>query len=229
MLELFLVMFAAAVQTAGQDVAVAPAPAVNPAPTEDSAAAANAPPAFLAPAARAEEPAPVFLAPAAGGGAASDAPPAFLAPQPAAKAEAPPVFLAPAAQAPAAGLVAEPQVPSGRFTTAIEVKPIMSATKGNWIAIRQYDGKDYLYVTQIWSWRCGLAQMRFGVNGAPLQVWPLPPCHEEYSTPNAIIETDGNPMLTYPPGTIATVEIELTYDDLTTERAQFSRASVLMP
>ncbi|TDE41237.1 hypothetical protein E1B25_00645 [Antarcticimicrobium sediminis] len=125
--------------------------------------------------------------------------------------------------------MAEPQIPSGRYTTAIEIKPILSATKANWIAVRQYEGLDYLYVTQIWSWRCGLVQMRFGVNGGPLQVWPLPACHEEFSTPNAILESDGNPMLIYPPGSIGTVDIELTYDDLSTERAQFSRASVLMP
>ncbi|MDX2485662.1 MAG: hypothetical protein QNK42_18620 [Pseudodonghicola sp.] len=239
MLELFLVMFAVTVQSAGQEVArnaaVVPqapaarviAPVTNPVanPVQETA---SAPPAFLAPAGKAEQAAvaaPVFLAPSTAGATGGDAPPAFLAPKPTAQAEAAPVFLAPSGPQ----LMAEPQIPSGRYTTAIEVKPILSATKANWIAVRQYEGLDYLYVTQIWSWRCGLVQMRFGVNGGPLQVWPLPACHEEFATPNAILEGDGNPMQVYPPGSIGTVDIELTFDDLSTDRAQFSRASVLMP
>lgn len=233
MLEVFLVMFAVAVRSAeGEAQAAAPPPAVSAPAQEAVQEAGEAPPSFLAPAGTATEEAaaaeapPAFLAPSTGGAAAdSEAPPVFLAPQPAAQAEAPPAFLAPSGPA----LVAEPQVPSGKFTTATEVKPIMAATKPNWIAVRLYEGTDYLYVTQIWSWRCGLVQMRVGVNGGPLEVWPLPPCHEEYSTPNAVLEGDGNPLRTYPPNTIATVDVEITFDDLSTDRAQFTRSSVLIP
>lgn len=241
MLELFLVMFAVAVQSAEGDKMAAVPPAAVTAPVEAveqaveqtvDQAAGEAPPSFLAPAATATaeaaaaEAPPAFLSPGAGTQTApAEAPPVFLAPQPAAQAEAPPTFLAPAGST----LVAEPQVPSGKFTTATEVKPILAATKPNWIAIRLYEGIDYLYVTQIWSWRCGLVQLRVGVNGGPLEVWPLPPCHEEYSTPNAVLEGDGNPLRTYPPNSIATVDVEVTFDDLSTDRAQFTRSSVLMP
>ncbi len=233
MLELFLVMFAVAVQSAeGEEMAAVPPSAVT-APVEAvEQEVTEAPPTFLAPAATATEEAtageapPAFLSPGAGTDTAqAEAAPVFLAPQPAAQAEAPPTFLAPSGPT----LVAEPQVPSGKFTTATEVKPILAATKANWIAIRLYEGVDYLYVTQIWSWRCGLVQMRVGVNGGPLEVWPLPACHEEYATPNAVLEGDGNPLRMYPPNSIATVDVEVTFDDLSTDHAQFTRSSVLMP
>lgn len=152
---------------------------------------------------------------------AAAAPPAFLAPE---EAPAPPAFLAPAPQ-----LVAEPQVPSGKFTTATEVRPILAATRANWIAVREYDGQDLLYVTQLWSWRCGLVQMRIGVNGAPPEPWPLPPCREDQPAPNMILEEDGLPFRSYAPGSVAVVDVILTFDDLSEEQARFERQAVLMP
>ncbi|MCU9839748.1 hypothetical protein OEZ49_18395 [Ruegeria sp. WL0004] len=158
--------------------------------------------------------------------AAAEAPaaPAFLTQAPSAEAPAAPVFLSPAPQ-----LVAEPQVPSGKFTTATEVKPILNATRGNWVALRDYDGQDLLYVTHLWSWRCGLAQMTVAINGAAPEVWPLPPCHAETAAPNAIIESDGLPFRSFPSGSVAQIEVELIYDDLSADSASFARAQVLMP
>lgn len=229
MLQLFLFIFAAAVQAAAPDRQTAVAPDPAPPAVAAPAEAQPAPPAFLAPAAGPVAQAapaaapPAFLTPAAPPAAA--APPAFLAPSPQPAAEAPPAFLAPAPN----GLQAEPQTPSGRFTTATEIRPIMAATRANWVALRDYDGKDLLYVTQIWSWRCGMARLRIGINGGPLQLWPLPPCHDDTAAPNAITDSDGLPYAEFPAGAVGSIEVEITYDDLTTETAQFSRASVLMP
>lgn len=127
------------------------------------------------------------------------------------------------------GFVAEPQVPSGKFTTATEVKPILEMTTGNWVAIRDYDGQDLLYVTHIWSWRCGLLRMRYALNDEPLQDLPLPPCHEETGAPNAIIDSDGLPYLSFAQGSISSVRVELLLDDLSTLEASFSRSDILMP
>lgn len=124
---------------------------------------------------------------------------------------------------------AEPQIATGKFTTATEVRPILEATKGNWVALRDYNGQDWLYVTHIWSWRCGLHQMRYSINGGPMQVWPLPPCHEGTAAPNAIIESDGLPATTFASGAVQSIEVELLLDDLSTATAQYIRADVLMP
>lgn len=137
---------------------------------------------------------------------------------------APPVFLTPETQ-----LVAEPQEPTGRFTTAVEVKPILIATRGNWVAVREYDGQDLLYVTHLWSWRCGLVEMRVGVNGAAPEVWPLPECHTDQPAPNAITENDGLPYRSYALGSVQAIEINLTFDDLTKESASFERQAVKIP
>jgi len=144
---------------------------------------------------------------------------------------APPSPAEPAAPASPASpaYVAEPQVPSGRFTTAVEVKPILTATKNVWVAVREYDGKDLVYVTQILSWRCGLVGMSLSINGGTPEIWDLPPCHEDTAAPNAIMPEDGLPYRAYPLGSVQTVTIGLTYDDLTTDAATYQRSQILMP
>lgn len=128
-----------------------------------------------------------------------------------------------------AGLVAEPQTPSGKFTTATEIKPILNATKGNWVAVREYDGQDLLYVTHLWGWRCGLSAMAISLNDEPMQNWPLPACHMKYSTPNAVLEEDGLPYLKLKLGSVRKITIQIVYDDLSMDVATFERGNVLIP
>lgn len=128
-----------------------------------------------------------------------------------------------------ATLEAEPQVATGRFTTALEVKPILTATRANWLAVREFNGQDLVYTTHLWSWRCGLLEMKVSVNGGPMEHWPLPVCHEETAAPNAITEADGLPYRAFPQGSVQSLAVEITYDDLTTDRAELTRSQVLMP
>jgi hypothetical protein len=125
--------------------------------------------------------------------------------------------------------VAEQQVPTGRFTTAVEVKPILNATRGNWIAVREFNGQDLVYVTHLWSWRCGLVAMKFAINGGELQEWPLPKCHDDTNAPNAILQDDGLPYREFPLGSVETVSVELIFDDLSTDGATFNRAGAMIP
>lgn len=118
---------------------------------------------------------------------------------------------------------------TGRFLTALEVKPILTATRANWVAVRVREGQDLVYLTHLWSWRCGLVAIRGAVNGAALRHWPLPACHAESVQPNAILDGDGMPYLTYPLKSVETVTIEVIYDDLSTEAATYDRVGVLIP
>ena len=130
---------------------------------------------------------------------------------------------------PDAEYVAEDQTPSGKFLTATEVKPILGMTRASWIAVREYDGQDLLYVTHLLSWRCGLHEIRYAVNGGPMQVWPMPPCLTDTAAPNAIRTEDGLPFVSFALGSVESVQVELLYDDLSRDSAEFARAQVLMP
>lgn len=124
---------------------------------------------------------------------------------------------------------AAPEVPTGKFTTTAEVKPIFEMTRANWIAVREFDGKDLIYVTQIWSWRCGLSEMHIQINGGGFANWPLPPCHMQYAQPSVILDEDGQPYATRALGSVQSVDIRLVYKDGTTDTQNFQRGNVLIP
>lgn len=128
------------------------------------------------------------------------------------------------------GLAAEDQTPSGKFTTAAEVKPILEVTKGNWAAVREYDGQDLVYFTHILSWRCGLIAAKFSINGSPLQELQMPDCHMKFQQPNALI--DNEPLLSfrrYELGSVQSVRIDILLDDLSTASVTLLRDNILIP
>lgn len=128
-----------------------------------------------------------------------------------------------------AELVAEDQTPTGKFTTATEVKPILSATQGSWIAVREWQGQDLVYVSHIWAWRCGLVQLEIAVNDAPFDVWPLPACHTDTALPNGITDTDGSPYRAFDLQSVQHLKVRLTLDDLSVQEASFERKNVQLP
>lgn len=125
---------------------------------------------------------------------------------------------------------AQDQTPTGKFTTAGEIRPILEVTKGNWVAVRAYEGQDWLYLTQLLSWRCGLHQIRVSVNGAEMQVWEMPDCQIDTSTPNAFPDDQALMILkTYKPDSVQTLDVEVLLDDMSEMRASFERKDVLIP
>lgn len=113
------------------------------------------------------------------------------------------------------------------MTTTAEVKPILEMTKANWIAVREYDGQDLLYFTQILSWRCGLESISYAVNDGEAAMLETEPCYAEEGAPNALkIDTGLLPYVALPLGSIEAVSVTLTYDDGTTTTESFARSAV---
>ncbi len=172
----------------------------------------------------------IVLSMALGGGQGKEAEVAAVTPMSSvssASAQAAPSSGAVAAETPR--YQAESQVPTGRFTTATEVKPILEMTRANWIAVREYDGKDLLYLSHLMSWRCGLVAIHVSMNGGPLEEWPMEACHEDTNAPNAMTDDPTAIYKSYPLGSIETIKVEITYDDLTADTATFDRRGAMIP
>lgn len=115
-----------------------------------------------------------------------------------------------------------------QFTTAAEVRPILEATRANWVALRRWDGKELLYFTHLEAWRCGMAQVRFAVNGGAEQPWDMPPCLTGTPSPNAI-PADRLPFTDLPAEALQSVTVVVVLADGTALRQDYARATILMP
>lgn len=112
------------------------------------------------------------------------------------------------------------------FTTAAEVRPVLGMTRANWVTLREYNGRDMIYFSHLLAWRCGLSEIRYGLNGAAAQqVLKMEPCHEGSAQPNAL-SGDGV-FVAAPPGSVASVRVRLIYDDGGSDEAAFDRADIL--
>ncbi len=117
------------------------------------------------------------------------------------------------------------------FTTAAEIKPILTASKPGWIAVREYDGQDLLYFTNALAWRCGLDAILYGINGAPAETpYPMEPCYQAEAAPNALKAEGGFEIyLILPLKSVETVTVTVVFDDGTSETGDYARAAILTP
>ena len=118
---------------------------------------------------------------------------------------------------------------SQTYTTAAEVKPILTATKPNWIALREYDGQDLLYFTNLLAWRCGLTAIRYRINANEPVEFTMEPCYEGEATPNALKMETFLIYVTLPLKSVETVTVVATFDDGREETGTYERAAVLTP
>ncbi len=122
-------------------------------------------------------------------------------------------------------VVVKPVAADPPFTTAAEVRPILSMTRDRWVAVREYGGQDLVYLTQLVAWRCGLAELWVGINDEAEAPFPLEPCYRDTPQPNAV---RGEPWLARPLDSVQSVRVHLLYADGETDSHEVTRAEVLM-
>lgn len=125
-----------------------------------------------------------------------------------------------------ASLLAASPLGAQDFTTAAEVKPIVQATKGSWIAVRPWEGQDLLYFTNLLSWRCGLDQITYAVNGGEEIVLEHEPCYIDEGAPNALKVESIMPYVSFEADSIQSITIGVFYDDGTSQQEEFMRKDV---
>jgi len=112
------------------------------------------------------------------------------------------------------------------FTTAAQVRPILQATKAQWIAVRLWQGQDLLYFTSLLSWRCGLETIRYRVNDGDETVLGMEPCYSDTATPNALKLEDILPYVVLEPDSISRISVTVIFDDGEELTEVFERAAV---
>ncbi len=97
-----------------------------------------------------------------------------------------------------------------------QTKKILFMTKPNWVAFRNYNGQQLIYFTHLEAWKCGIKQVRYGLNGEALdKSWTLETCNPDQ--PNAV--TKERPYLSFPLQSIKSIDVELTFSDGTQSEA----------
>lgn len=91
-----------------------------------------------------------------------------------------------------------------------EVKNILELTNNSWIAFRDFNGRQLIYFSHIISWRCGVKELRYSLNGKALdRTFPLPDCDQ--LNPNSV-KTD-NIYLSEKLNSVSTIAVQLLFDD----------------
>ncbi len=116
-----------------------------------------------------------------------------------------------------------------QFLTAAEVKPILEMTQASWLGVRVFDGNDLLYFTHLVTFRCGLEEVFYGLNGEmPGMPLPMEPCHEGSAAPGAMDPVKYPPYMTFPAGSVHSVTLMMMYDDGDIQEVTFERAQIQM-
>lgn len=93
-----------------------------------------------------------------------------------------------------------------------QMRAALQATAGQWIQFRNFDGRQWVYFTGLVTWKCGLKEIRYSVNGRDLaQRFPLPECNPQM--PFHVDPTKDRVYLTFPLGGAETVSVQLVYSD----------------
>ncbi len=91
-------------------------------------------------------------------------------------------------------------------------KTVLPMTTGNWVAFRNFDGKQWVYFTHLVVYRCGLSEVRYSLDSDALdQTFPLQPCDEQ--NPHALDPVAFPPYLALPLGSAEMIAVQVVFDD----------------
>ena len=91
-------------------------------------------------------------------------------------------------------------------------KQILPMTKANWVAFRDYDGRQFVYFTHLIVYRCGLSAIRYSLNDDTLaEKFPLPPCDPD--NPNTVDPETYPPYIVGPLGSVESIAVQVIYTD----------------
>lgn len=98
-----------------------------------------------------------------------------------------------------------------------QIKQILTLTRANWVAFRDWQGNQLIYFTHLEAWKCGIQAVHYGLDGAPVEtVWQLEECNPK--TPNQV--TKERPYLTLPANSVKSISVRLTFKDGTTSTVE---------
>lgn len=107
------------------------------------------------------------------------------------------------------------------------VAPILEMTKGNWVALRPWEGEELLYFTHLESWRCAVSGVSYAVNGGAWMVWNLSPCQVGTPAPNAL--PDGYlPFVKLPADLVQDIAVRVEMKDGQVLEHGSARAAILI-
>jgi hypothetical protein len=116
------------------------------------------------------------------------------------------------------------------FTTSAEVKPVLELTRASWVGLQETETQDVLWFSHLEGLRCGIASVRYGLNGAAAETpWTLAPCNRDSADPVLFDTTAHPPYAVLPAQTVQSIAVHLEFDDGSTLDGVYPRAAMILP
>ena len=111
-----------------------------------------------------------------------------------------------------AGAFAAPIAAKAQTPPVAQLKMMAEAAKAQWVAFRNWDGRQWIYFTIPVTYHCGLSEIRYSLNGADLgERWPVPACNAQM--PFNVDPEKDKVYLALNPGSVSSVSLQLVYAD----------------
>ena len=112
----------------------------------------------------------------------------------------------------ATGTLAVPIAANAQMPPPAQLKMMAEAAKAQWVAFRNWDGRQWIYFTIPVTYHCGLTEIRYSLNGTDLtERWPVPECNAQM--PFNVDPEKDQIYLALAPGAVSSVSLQLVYAD----------------